>query len=130
MGTLACILKDMGYSISGSDQNVYPPMSDFLADKGIRLFEGYDPANLDHAPDLVIIGNAVTRQNVEARAVLKTGIPYISMPQAVNQFVAKDKKIILMCRRGQRSYQAAIILNQGGFKEVYIVGGGAQASLL
>ncbi|MCK5837765.1 MAG: UDP-N-acetylmuramate:L-alanyl-gamma-D-glutamyl-meso-diaminopimelate ligase, partial [Desulfobacula sp.] len=47
MGTLACILKEMGYSISGSDQNVYPPMSDFLNEKGIRLFQGYDSANLD-----------------------------------------------------------------------------------
>ena len=96
MGTLACILKEMGYIVSGSDQNIYPPMSDFLNEKGIKLFAGYDPANLDHAPDLVIIGNAVTKQNVEAQTVLQKGIPYLSMPQAVNKFIAKDKKIILV----------------------------------
>jgi len=100
MGTLACILKEMGYIVSGSDQNVYPPMSDFLRKQGIRLFKGYDPANLniglDSAPDLVIIGNAVTKQNIEARAVLQKGIPYLSMPQAVNKFIARNKKIILV----------------------------------
>ena len=61
MGTLACSLKEMGYTVSGSDQNVYPPMSDFLKEKGVELFQGYDPSHLDHSPDLVIIGNAVTR---------------------------------------------------------------------
>ncbi len=62
MGTLACILKKMGYAVTGSDQNVYPPMSDFLAENGIALFSGYDPANIsedpEQVPDLVIIGNA------------------------------------------------------------------------
>ncbi|MCP4024186.1 MAG: UDP-N-acetylmuramate:L-alanyl-gamma-D-glutamyl-meso-diaminopimelate ligase, partial [Desulfobacteraceae bacterium] len=96
MGTLACILKEMGYEVTGSDQNIYPPMSDFLAQKGISLFNGYHPDNLKNKPDLVIIGNAVTRQNPEAQAVLDRNIPYISMPQAVNRFVAKDKKIILV----------------------------------
>lgn len=126
MGTLACILKDMGYSISGSDRNVYPPMSDFLADKGIQLFEGYDPANLDHSPDLVVIGNAITRQNVEARAVLKTGIPYISMPQAVNQFIAKDKKIILVTGTHGKTTTSSImahILFTAGMDPSFMIGG-------
>ncbi len=126
MGTLACILKDMGYSISGSDHNVYPPMSDFLADKGIQLFEGYDPANLDHSPDLVVIGNAVTRQNVEAQAVLKTGIPYISMPQAVNQFIAKDKKIILVTGTHGKTTTSSImahILFTAGMDPSFMIGG-------
>ena len=92
MGTLACILKEMGYRVTGSDQNIYPPMSDLLKEKGISLFTGYDSSNLDHKPDLVIIGNAVTKMNVEARAVLQKGIPYLSMPQAVNKFIAKNKK--------------------------------------
>ena len=57
MGTLACLLKEMGHRVSGSDQNVYPPMSDLLRENGIELFSGYDPKNLDHNPDLVIIGD-------------------------------------------------------------------------
>ncbi len=96
MGTLACILKQMGYSVSGSDQNVYPPMSDFLQEKGISLFHGYSAENISHDPDLVIIGNAISKDNVEAQAVLHKGTPYLSMPQAVNKFIAKNKKIILV----------------------------------
>lgn len=126
MGTLACILKEMGYTVSGSDLNVYPPMSDFLNAKGIRLFQGYDPSHLDHAPDLVIIGNAVTRQNIEAQAVLEKGIPYVSMPQAVNQFIAKDKKIILVTGTHGKTTTSSImahILYTAGMDPSFLIGG-------
>lgn len=126
MGTLACILKEMGYIVSGSDQNIYPPMSDFLNEKGIKLFTGYDPANIDHAPDLVIIGNAVTKQNVEARAVLQRGIPYLSMPQAVNKFIAKDKKIILVTGTHGKTTTSSImahILFTAGMDPSFMIGG-------
>ena len=130
MGTLACILKEMGYIVSGSDQNVYPPMSDFLNEKGVRLFAGYDSANLnlglDHGPDLVIIGNAVTKMNVEARAVLQKGIPYLSMPQAVNKFIAKDKKIILVTGTHGKTTTSSImahILYTAGMDPSFLIGG-------
>lgn len=126
MGTLACILKEMGYRVSGSDQNVYPPMSDFLNQKGIKLFQGYDPANLDHSPDLVIIGNAITKLNAEAQAVLKKGIPYISMPQAVNKFIAKGKKIILVTGTHGKTTTSSImahILFTAGMDPSFMIGG-------
>ena len=126
MGTLACILKEMGYKVSGSDQNVYPPMSDFLKEKGIKLFQGYNPGNLEHAPDLVIIGNAVTKENVEARAVLKQGIKYLSMPQAVNKFIAKDKKIILITGTHGKTTTSSImahILYVAGMDPSFMIGG-------
>ena len=126
MGTLACSLKEMGFSVTGSDQNVYPPLSDFLVEKGIRLFQGYSAANLCLEPDLVIIGNAVTRQNVEAQAVLKSGIPYISMPQAVNQFIAKDKKIILVTGTHGKTTTSSImayILYMAGLDPSFLIGG-------
>ena len=126
MGTLACILKEMGYSVSGSDHNVYPPMSDFLNEKGVTLFTGYDPGNLDHAPDLVIIGNAVTKQNIEAREVLQKGIPYLSMPQAVNKFIAKDKKIILVTGTHGKTTTSSImahILYTAGMDPSFMIGG-------
>jgi len=126
MGTLACILKEMGYSVSGSDHNVYPPMSDFLNEKGVTLFTGYDPGNLDHAPDLVIIGNAVTKQNIEAREVLQKGIPYLSMPQAVNRFIAKDKKIILVTGTHGKTTTSSImahILYTAGMDPSFMIGG-------
>jgi UDP-N-acetylmuramate: L-alanyl-gamma-D-glutamyl-meso-diaminopimelate ligase len=126
MGTLACMLKQMGYEVSGSDRHVYPPMSEFLAAAGIRLFDGFAPANLDHGPDLVIIGNAVTRDNPEAVAVLERNIPYLSMPQAVNRFVAADKKIILVTGTHGKTTTAAImshILAVAGKDPGFMIGG-------
>ena len=126
MGTLACILKEKGYNVTGSDQNVYPPMSDFLNEKGIKLFAGYDSAHLYYHPDLVIIGNAVTKQNVEAQAVLQKGIPYLSMPQAVNKFIAKDKKIILVTGTHGKTTTSSImahILYTAGLDPSFMIGG-------
>ncbi len=126
MGTLACILKEMGYEVSGSDQNVYPPMSDFLEEKGIKLFKGYNSGNLEYAPDLVIIGNAVTKENVEAKAVLQRGIKYLSMPQAVNKFIAKDKKIILITGTHGKTTTSSImahILYVAGMDPSFMIGG-------
>lgn len=126
MGTLACILKEMGYEVTGSDKDVYPPMSDFLAEKKIRLFSGFDGENLAHGPDLVIIGNAVTRENPEARAVLDQNIPYLSMPQAVNEFIAADKKIILVTGTHGKTTTSAIMaymLETAGLGPSFLVGG-------
>ncbi|MFH2058101.1 MAG: UDP-N-acetylmuramate:L-alanyl-gamma-D-glutamyl-meso-diaminopimelate ligase [Pseudomonadota bacterium] len=126
MGTLACILKEMGYSVSGSDQHVYPPMSDFLREKGILLFEGYDPSHIDHNPDLVIIGNAVTKHNPEAMAVLESKVEYLSMPQAVNRFIAKDKKIILVTGTHGKTTTSSImahILHTAGMDPSFMIGG-------
>jgi UDP-N-acetylmuramate: L-alanyl-gamma-D-glutamyl-meso-diaminopimelate ligase len=126
MGTLACILKEMGYQVTGSDQNIYPPMSDFLAEKGIKLFSGFDPQNIAHDPDLVIIGNAVPSENLEAKAVLDQKIPYLSMPQAVNQFIAKGKKIILVTGTHGKTTTSAImahLLETAGLSPSFLVGG-------
>ncbi len=65
MGALACMLKDLGYVVTGSDQHVYPPMSTFLKEKGIFLSQGFRPENLAYGPDLVVVGNAVSKDNPE-----------------------------------------------------------------
>lgn len=126
MGTLACILKEMGYRVTGSDQHVYPPMSSFLEENGIRLYEGYDKAHLDGNPDLVIIGNAVSKDNPEARTVMEQKIPYLSMPQAVNRFIATGKKIILVTGTHGKTTTASImahILQTAGLEPSFMIGG-------
>ena len=96
MGALACMLKDLGYDVTGSDQKVYPPMSRFLEQKGVRLSNGFCEENIEYGPDLVVVGNAVTRDNPEAQKMNKMGLYFCSMPQAINRFIAKDKQTILV----------------------------------
>ncbi|MGZ8498602.1 MAG: Mur ligase domain-containing protein, partial [Candidatus Binatia bacterium] len=87
MASLAGLLKARGYRVTGSDQNIYPPMSTYLADVGINVLAGFRAEHLVPRPDLVVIGNAVSRNNPEAEAVLNQGIDYISFPQALGRFL-------------------------------------------
>ncbi|MBW1894727.1 MAG: UDP-N-acetylmuramate:L-alanyl-gamma-D-glutamyl-meso-diaminopimelate ligase [Deltaproteobacteria bacterium] len=96
MGALACMLKDMGFKVTGSDHKIYPPVSDFLFEKGINILENFHGNNLSYKPDLVIIGNAVTKNNPEAVKADAMGLYFCSMPQALNRFVIKNKKSILV----------------------------------
>ena len=86
MATFAAMLKDRGHQVRGSDQDVYPPMSELLAEKGIELRAPYGEANLDDPePDLVVVGNAIPRGNAEMEAVLDRGIRYRSFPELLRE---------------------------------------------
>ncbi|MCK5728521.1 MAG: UDP-N-acetylmuramate:L-alanyl-gamma-D-glutamyl-meso-diaminopimelate ligase, partial [Methylococcales bacterium] len=87
MGGLALIARELGHTVSGSDQNVYPPMSTQLAEQGIQLMSGYHAENLAQKPDLVIIGNALSRGNDEVEAVLNQGLAYTSGAQWLSEHV-------------------------------------------
>lgn len=126
MGTLACMLKEAGYEVTGSDQNVYPPMSDFLESKGIKLFKGFSPDNMSQGPDLVVIGNAVTKDNVEAKFAIDNNISYLSMPQALNKFFGKNKKVILVTGTHGKTTTASImayLLFEAGYDPSFMIGG-------
>ncbi len=126
MGALASMLMDMGYDVTGSDYNIYPPMSDFLMAKGIKLFKGFDKNNLHHNPDLVIVGNAVVKNNPEAIEMVKREIPFCSMPQAVNRFAAKGKEIILVTGTHGKTTTSSIIahiLHCAGLDPSFMIGG-------
>lgn len=126
MGALACLLKEKGYDITGSDQHVYPPMSDFLVNKGIALFKGYDPANLEPAPDLIVVGNAVSKDNPEVQAMQASSIPYLSMPQAINRFAAAGKKqIVVTGTHGKTTTSAFIawLLTCADLDPSFLIGG-------
>ena len=77
MGAFAGLLKEAGYKVTGSDQNVYPPMSDKLRDMGIELMSPYSPDNVKSNPDMVIVGNAIKKDNPEILAVMEKNIPYM-----------------------------------------------------
>ena len=81
MASVAAALQEKGYRVSGSDQNVYPPMSTFLAERKIEVMSGYAEQNLSRSPDLVVIGNAISRGNPEAEAVLERKLRYCSLPE-------------------------------------------------
>lgn len=110
MGTLATMLKETGFRVSGSDQNVYPPMSTHLQALGIPVHLGYDAANVrGTAPDLVVIGNVIRRENPEAQYVLGSGIPYLSMPQAITRFFLQQSKSIVVSGTHGKSTTASLL---------------------
>ncbi len=96
MASLAAMMKAKGYEVYGSDEGVYPPMSDFLADQQIPVFDGFDIKNLDPAPDLVVVGNVISRGNVEIEEILDRHIPYISLPDALREFLIRGKRSIVV----------------------------------
>src|SRR6476661_6174836 len=96
MAAVAVAMKDRGYAVTGSDQNVYPPMSTFLADKGIPVISGFNEANLESGPDLVVIGNAISRGNPEAEAVLEKKLRYCSLPELLKEFFIRGKRSLVV----------------------------------
>jgi len=96
MASLAGMLKEKGFRVTGSDANVYPPMSTQLEALGIRLRTPYAPGNIPEDTDLVVVGNAVTRDNPEAREAVRRGLPTLSMPQAVADYFLEGKEPIVV----------------------------------
>jgi UDP-N-acetylmuramate: L-alanyl-gamma-D-glutamyl-meso-diaminopimelate ligase len=109
MGALACALKEQGYRVSGSDQKVYPPMSDYLRERGISITEGYAAENLAGEPDLVVVGNAVSRDNPEVQGMYDGKLAYCSMPQAVNHFIGGDRQQLLVTGTHGKTTTAALL---------------------
>lgn len=126
MGGLAVIARQLGHQVSGSDQNVYPPMSIQLEQQGITLMEGYRAENLDGNPDLVIIGNALSRGNAEVEAVLNKGLRYVSGPQWLAEHVLQDKWVLGVAGTHGKTTTTSMlswILEHQGFQPGFLIGG-------
>ncbi|HEY5790810.1 MAG TPA: Mur ligase domain-containing protein, partial [Gammaproteobacteria bacterium] len=126
MGGLALLARAAGHSVSGSDANVYPPMSDQLRDAGIALDEGYDPAHLDPAPDCVVIGNALGRGNPAVEYVLERGLPYTSGPQWLAEHVLRQRWVLAVAGTHGKTTTSAMlawILEHAGLEPGFLVGG-------
>lgn len=126
MGGLAMLARQLGHEVTGSDANVYPPMSTLLEKQGIELIQGYDASQLDPQPDLVIIGNAMTRGNPCVEAVLEKNIPYMSGPQWLHDFVLRDRWVLAVAGTHGKTTTAGMatwILEQCGYKPGFVIGG-------
>lgn len=126
MGALAGMLVSSGYRVSGSDDQIYPPMSTQLQDLGIELKLGYRPENLEPSPDLVIVGNAISRTHPEAQAMLARGLPYLSFPQALYEFYLADRHPLVVTGTHGKTTTSALtawLSEAGGQDPSFMVGG-------
>jgi len=126
MGGVALLAKRAGHRVSGSDQHTYPPMSTQLEAEGIRLFEGYAAEHLDPAPDLVIVGNALSRGNPAVEHVLNQGLNYTSGPRWLGENYLRGKSVIAVAGthgKTTTSSMVAWILEQAGLKPGFLIGG-------
>src|SRR5687767_3692339 len=126
MATLAALLKHRGHDVSGSDEHVYPPMSDFLAAERIAVLEGYQPDHITSAIDLVVIGNAISRGNPELEAVLDSGVRYASLPETIrDQWLWDAQSIVIAGTHGKSTTTslAGWLLTAAGADSAVLVGG-------
>lgn len=127
MGSFAAFLKRSGITVTGSDQNIYPPMSDVLKNVGVEVFSPFSPENLDKTkPDLVIVGNVIRKINPEMEAVVSRGIKYLSLPSALETMILPDKHPIVVAGthgKTTTSSMMAWMLEQLGEKPSFFVGG-------
>ena len=130
MASLAGMLTAAGYSVSGSDRAVYPPMSTFLESLGIPVFEGFSERHIrDAAPDLVVIGNALSRGNSEVEYILDTGVRYSSMAEALKEFFIRGRRSTVVAGTHGKTTTTALLawmLHSGGRKPSFLVGGIAE----
>jgi len=96
MASLAAMLKEKGYNVYGTDENLYPPMSTFLKEQQIPVYQDYDIAHLEPKPDLVIVGNVISRGNIEIEEILARHLHYISLPDALREFLIRGKRSIVV----------------------------------
>jgi UDP-N-acetylmuramate: L-alanyl-gamma-D-glutamyl-meso-diaminopimelate ligase len=126
MGSLAQLAKAQGHKVTGSDQGIYPPMSDQLEQAGIEVIAGFDSAQLDPAPDCVIIGNAMSRGNPAVEYVLDRGLPYMSGPDWMGKYLLADKWVMAVAGTHGKTTTASMlawILEYGGMNPSYLIGG-------
>ena len=126
MGSLAVLAKNLGHTVTGSDANVYPPMSTQLEAQGISLMQGYEPEHLQPHPDLVIVGNAMKRGIPAVEYVLNEGIPYTSGPQWLAQYVLQGKHVLGVAGthgKTTTTTMVAWILEQAGLEPGFLIGG-------
>jgi len=126
MASVAAAMQEMGFYVGGSDQNVYPPMSTFLAERKVEVMNGYAERNLAHRPDLVVIGNAISRGNPEAEFVLDHKLRYCSLPELLKEFFIRGKRSLVVAGTHGKTTAAALltwVFEHNGLNPSFLIGG-------
>lgn len=126
MASLAGLLKDRGMIVTGSDQNPYPPMSTQLEKIGIDIMKGYRPENLAHKPDLVIVGNVISKNNPEAEELIRLNIPYTSLPKALGEWVIADRESLVVSGTHGKTTTTSLlswVAEKVGVQPGFLIGG-------
>jgi len=126
MAAVAAAMQEKGFSVTGSDQNVYPPMSTFLAEKKIAVMNGYDEKNLAHKPDLVVIGNAISRGNPEAEFVLDHKLRYCSLAALLAEFFIRGKRALVVTGTHGKTTTTSLlawVFEHSGLNPGFFIGG-------
>src|SRR6059036_2693741 len=126
MASSAAALQEKGYQVTGSDQNVYPPMSTFLAEREIEVMNGYAERNLAHKPDLVVVGNAISRGNPEAEFVLDHKLRHCSLPELLKEFFIRGKRpLVITGTHGKTTSTSLLawVFEHNGLNPSFLIGG-------
>ena len=125
MASVAAALKERGFAITGSDQGIYPPMSTFLEERGIEA-RPFDEANLEYKPDLVVIGNAISRGNPEAEYALEHKLAYCALPELLKHQFLRGKRSLVVCGTHGKTTTASLLawlLEHNGLNPSFLIGG-------
>jgi UDP-N-acetylmuramate: L-alanyl-gamma-D-glutamyl-meso-diaminopimelate ligase len=126
MGGIALLARELGFEVSGADQNVYPPMSTQLAEAGIALTEGFDPSQFASSPDLIVIGNALSRGNPAVEYVLERNLAYTSGPAFLADYLLKDRWVLAVAGTHGKTTTASMlawILEYARLAPGFLIGG-------
>src|SRR5260221_6082547 len=126
MGGIAAIARAAGHRVTGSDRNVYPPMSTQLEAMGINVIQGFEAGKLDPAPDVVVVGNVMTRGQPVIEALLELGIPYASGPEWLSREVLKDRWVLAVAGTHGKTTTSSLltwILDNAGLAPGFLIGG-------
>ncbi len=127
MANVAALCHELGYRVTGSDEGVYPPMSTLLAKRGVSVRTGYDPQHLlDDAPDLVVVGNALSRGNPAVEAILECKLPYASLPELVKEICIRGRTSVVVAGTHGKTTTAALLawlLDAAGLAPGFLIGG-------
>ncbi|EEO28378.1 UDP-N-acetylmuramate:L-alanyl-gamma-D-glutamyl-meso-diaminopimelate ligase [Oxalobacter paraformigenes] len=126
MGGVAVLAKAAGHTVTGCDANVYPPMSTQLQEQGIELIQGYDEKQIELNPDLFVVGNVVSRGNPLMEAILNRGLPYVSGPQWIGEYILNDKWVLAVAGTHGKTTTTSMlawILEDAGYSPGFLIGG-------